>query len=122
MRFIKWCIKWWTRANQTSLSSRRHRGRPPGLWAHRAILRLEELETRTVPSNYLVTSAADPVKGAMPGTFVSPRISVNRPLATFTFTAAAGSLPSTLVPSLLQKDKKVLFAGGGEIVTAGAVL
>src|SRR6516165_6825028 len=68
MRFIKWCIKWWTRANQTSLSSRRHRGRPPGLWAHRAILRLEELETRTVPSNYLVTSAADPVKGAMPGT------------------------------------------------------
>ena len=33
---------------------------------------------------------------------VSPRAAVNSPLATATLTAAAGSLPLVLVPSLLQ--------------------
>jgi len=39
---------------------------------------------------------------AMFGIVVSPKTTVNRPLATATFTLASGSLPALLVPSLLQ--------------------
>ncbi len=40
--------------------------------------------------------------GPMFGCVVSPKAAVNKPLLTATFTAAVGSLPLALVPSLLQ--------------------
>ena len=50
---------------------------------------------------------------------VSPKTTVNRPLLTGTITAADGSLPATLAPSLLQEVAKEMLGAGGATVTAG---
>src|SRR6266852_742168 len=54
-------IKWWGRSDRRLQSSKRDRGRRPRLWGYRCRLTLEELEARTVPSFFAVTSDADPI-------------------------------------------------------------
>src|SRR6476660_4610036 len=51
--------------------------------------------------------------------FVSPRKTLNNPCCTCSATPLNGSLPATLLPSLLQKLPYTKFAGGGAIVTVG---